>query len=279
MPKVVVATIAVLLAGVVVAAWVASDPQGPEPAAPTTAADFDAEAGVESRLAALEAAVTAEREARQLLEDELLALYEHLDSLQAGGGSGGDASAVGSIGGGGGTAQAQSLSVSGSGRNARNDPEARTRRFIDAGFSESRAAWLVRREGELRMASMQRQYEAARNGDDGNRWQYYVESDQQLRAELGPGEYEMYLAANNRPTAVNVGQVFESSPGQAAGLRPGDRITHYDGTRIYSAWELSRQTLEGDPGESVVITVERDGNPIQLVVPRGPIGINSRGRR
>ncbi|MDX1507459.1 MAG: PDZ domain-containing protein [Woeseiaceae bacterium] len=275
MPKAVIATIALLLTGVVVAAWVGLEPRAPEGAPAAAAAAFDASAGVEQRLAALEAAVTAEREARQLLEDELLALYDEIEALEAG--LGVDANAAGAATGG--VDAVAAAPAIGSFRSRRDDPDERIRSYVEAGFSEARAEWLVRREGELRMEAMQAQYEAARDGEPGNRWQYFIDSDAQMRTELGEAEYEMYLAANGRPTAVNVAQVYDSSPGKAAGLQPGDRITHYDGTRIYSAWELSRQTLEGEAGESVVITVERDGNPIQLVVPRGPIGINSRGGR
>ena len=278
MPKAVIATIAILLAGVVVAAWVGLEPQAPAAAPAAQGRAFDPDAGIEDRIAALEAAVVAEREARQLLEDEIFALYEEIEMREAGRiPAGVSAGAVGSV-----TVESGAGTVTrrvGGVRGVGGDPDARIRAYVEAGFPESRAEWLVSREGELRMAAMQAQYEAAREGEQGNRWQYFVDSDQQMRAELGETEYEMYLAANGRPTAVNVGQVYESSPGQSAGLQSGDRITHYDGTRIYSAWELSRQTLEGEAGENVVIIVERDGNPMQLVVPRGPIGISSRGGR
>ena len=278
MPKAVIATITILLAGVVVAAWVGLEPQAPAATPAARGQAFDPDAGIEERLAALEAAVVAEREARQLLEDEILALYEEIELREAGQVPAGvPAGAVGSV-----TVDSGSGTITqrvGGFRGVGDDADARIRAYVEAGFPESRAEWLVSREGELRMEAMQAQYEAAREGEPGNRWQYFVDSDRQMRAELGETEYEMYLAANGRPTAVNVGQVYESSPGQSAGLQAGDRITHYDGTRIYSAWELSRQTLEGEAGENVVIIVERDGNPIQLVVPRGPIGISSRGGR
>lgn len=278
MPKAVIATIAILLTGVVVAAWVGLESEPPSASPVTAVAAFDPDAGVEERLAALEAAVIAEREARQLLEEEILVLYEEIETLEALAATpAGPGGGVGSV-----TAGTTATSVTQGVRTirgSRDDPAERIRAYVEAGFSESRAEWLVSREGELRMEAMQAQYEAAREGETGNRWQYFIDSDQQMRAELGEAEYEMYLTAIGRPTAVNVGQVYDSSPGQSAGLQPGDRITHYDGARIYSAWELSRQTLEGEAGENVVIIVERDGNPIQLVVPRGPIGIQSRGGR
>ena len=38
-------------------------------------------------------------------------------------------------------------------------------------------------------------------------------------------------------------------------------------------------TLEGTPGESVVVDVRRGGQNVQLVMPRGPIGITGGGFR
>jgi hypothetical protein len=35
--------------------------------------------------------------------------------------------------------------------------------------------------------------------------------------------------------------------------------------------------MQGNPGEDVVIEIERDGTRIQLTVPRGPIGITGSG--
>jgi len=100
-----------------------------------------------------------------------------------------------------------------------------------------------------------------------------------LRQELGDYEYERYLVANNRPTSVGVGTVLESSPGQVAGLQPGDQIVSYDGQRVFSTVDLNQQTMQGVPGESVVVDFLRDGVPMQVVVPRGPIGISTRGGR
>jgi S1-C subfamily serine protease len=64
-----------------------------------------------------------------------------------------------------------------------------------------------------------------------------------------------------------------------AGLLPGDEITHYDGTRIFSTFDLTRQAMQGDEGENVVVNITRDGIPMQLVIPRGPLGINTGRQR
>jgi hypothetical protein len=37
--------------------------------------------------------------------------------------------------------------------------------------------------------------------------------------------------------------------------------------------------MEGEPGENVVVNITRDGIPMQIVLPRGPLGINIGRRR
>jgi S1-C subfamily serine protease len=96
-----------------------------------------------------------------------------------------------------------------------------------------------------------------------------------LRAEIGDLEYEQYLRADNRPTAVAVGTVFESSPGQAAGLQRGDNITAYGGVRVFDAADPNREIMAGQAGESVVVEITREGMPMQVVLPRGPIGVST----
>ena len=53
----------------------------------------------------------------------------------------------------------------------------------------------------------------------------------------------------------------------------------YNGRRIFDMRELNELTLEGTPGESVVIDVRRDGQNLQLVMPRGPLGVTGGGFR
>ncbi len=55
-------------------------------------------------------------------------------------------------------------------------------------------------------------------------------------------------------------------------MRPGDEIVGYDGQRVFSSSELIQRTMAGGEG-NVVVDVMRDGAPMQIVVPRGPIGV------
>jgi S1-C subfamily serine protease len=163
----------------------------------------------------------------------------------------------------------------------RGDPEARNaeaeRRFVEQllaqGFSPDRAEWIVRRTEELRMEALQAQYDAQRGGRP-------VEpSGSTLRAELGDADYERYLSAYGRPTTIPVRDVLASSPAERSGLKAGDEILAYNGERVFDMRELNELTLKGVPGESVVVDVRRDGQNVQLVMPRGPLGITGGGFR
>ena len=158
-------------------------------------------------------------------------------------------------------------------REAGATPEERQRlaidRLIAAGFAPDRAEWINRRTQELRMQTMQSQYEARREGRPPPA---DVEATT-LRAELGEQDYERFLTAQGRPTSVNIMGVLASSPAERAGLQQGDEIVSYDGKRVFDVQELNELTLGGTSGESVVVDVRRNGQNLQLVLPRGPIGV------
>jgi S1-C subfamily serine protease len=100
-----------------------------------------------------------------------------------------------------------------------------------------------------------------------------------LRAEIGDAEYEQYRLASGMPTVVEVSGILESSPAQQAGLQAGDEIVAYNGTRVFDIGELNRFTMGSEPGGTVVVDIVRDGVPMQVVLPSGPIGVTISGRR
>lgn len=270
---------AMLAAGVAVAAVIVGMPSTGEPgdelagelAGETVESAFDGSAGLEERVKALEAAVSAEREARQLLEDELFILYEVIESLEAPGPATGTAEPA--------RAESRTRQRAAQAAAPADDIERRRAALTTAGFAPDRADWILQRESELRMEAMRARFEQMRNGDPTGPFNRAESPDSLLRAELGDAEYEMYLDAVNRPTSVGVSRVLASSPAQSAGLEAGDRITHYDGERVFSTFDLTRQAIAGEPGESVVVGIERDGVPMQVVLPRGPLGIATRRGR
>jgi len=232
---------------------------------------FDASAATDDRIRALETAVAQERNARQLLEEELRILFAEIEELsnEREAEEENDARRVD---------EAQENRVSfDTARSARPDrsPEGRRTALINAGFAPDRADWIIRRESELQMQAMQARFDAMRSGESMNPFNTSFNPESGLRAEIGDIEYEQYLAANGRPTTVQITSVMESSPGQVAGIRPGDQITSYDGQRIFSTMELTQQTMQGVQGDSVVVGIVRDGVPMQIVLPRGPIGVST----
>lgn len=155
--------------------------------------------------------------------------------------------------------------------------ERRLQRFVEAGIPRERAEWIERRTEELEVQAMQARYDAQRTGQPVV--QSAIDPERALRKELGDVEYERYLTATGRPTQVQVNNVLASSAAERAGLQPGDQIVSYAGTRVFDVRELNALTTEGAAGETVTVEVRRNGETMQLQVPRGPLGMTGGGMR
>lgn len=246
---------------------------GPEANMPAASIESDAEMSVgalERRLHSLESAMEAERQARQWLEEEILFLGSELERLSVQGGA--DASTV-------------AEPDPGSSESAIERASTRTRgvardvaRLVNTGFTQAEAEWILRRESELQMQALRERYEAERRGEAPDYFSGRDAAGDVLRTELGDEAYARYLEANRRSISVTVGSVLESSPAQAAGLATGDEIVGYDGRRVFDLSDLTTLTKEGEPGQTVVVDILRGGQPMQVVIPRGPLGITG-GRR
>jgi hypothetical protein len=288
MKKVSIAVGISLVAGFAAAAIVlrATGPGSTTRQSVVPASHFDESAATDERIRALEAAVSEERQARQLLEDELFVLFAEIERLEA---SVGDRDNSRDERDGANIEATQVL------ERRRGDRSSGGQRddLIAVGLAPDRADWILQRESELRYESMQARFEARNSGASQDFFDAALNSESMLRAEIGDTEYEMYLEANNRPTAVSISGVMASSPGERAGLQTGDspgeraglqtgdQIVNYDGQRVFSTWELVQQTMGGGGEGTVVVDLLRDGAPIQIVLPRGPIGVEvgrSRGR-
>ena len=273
----VIASIAIFVAAFATASWIYTADSGSE--VPVRSAEvnssFDAALPMEDRIAALERAVSDEQFARQLLQEEVFYLTSELERIS----DDRDFERAEETR----AEQAEEDSVDSrtSRREAyrrKNSLEGRIQRLIDAGFLPSQASMIVQRESELQMESIKARYEAERSGDPSEYWRSRNASDNILREELGDADYERYLVANNRSTNVTVSSVIESSPAQSAGLQPGDEIVRYDGERVFGMTYLMRETMDGTAGQNVVVDIMRNGTPMQIVLPRGPVGITG-GRR
>ena len=254
----------------------ADPPPGQGPALDATGPiAFDSSQPLESRIAALEQALHDERQARQLLQDEVFFLTETVERFSASGRSTqrSDAESVSAA-----AVASDSRRRGRGGRDSRDDNAARVDRFVAAGFSEGEAAYILQRESELRMDALRARYDAQRAGEETNFFGSRTATADALREELGDADYERYREATGLPTEVFVSSVLDGSPALSAGLQPGDRIVSYDGRRVFSMREITTLTMQGEVGDTVLVNVERQGTLIQVAMPRGPLGITG-GRR
>ncbi len=284
MPRIVVAVIVSLLAGLAIGAWLGNDDEGASQVAePSTSAMPGSDASVEERIAYLEQIVVQEREARIALEDTLAALFEDLERIETTD-QGADRRATAA------RDEAERLReerrTSEARRGGRSDAdwlaryqERRVDRLIEGGFTEDEARRALELESRAALSALQSSWEAQRSGEQFDPFSSGSDPQALMRQELGDAAFERYLEAQGQPTAIGISQVYSGSPGSEAGLQPGDRLVSYDGERVYSMTDLRRQTMQGAPGERVVIEVERDGVQIQLSIPRGPIGVTGNGAR
>lgn len=266
-----------LLAGFAVGAWFSGDePESERSAVSRVAGDLPANASAEDRLLRLEQIIREEREARIALEDTLGMLFEEIERLEGAG----DRAAV------------QRRAEIESQREARvterrsprdradwlrNYQERRVGRMVEGGFAEDEARRILQKESEAAYKAMQATWEAQRNGENVDRFAAMNNPQTILRNEIGDDAYARYLEAQGQPTAITITQVMDSSPGSSAGLQMGDELVSYNGERVFNVSDLRNHTMQGEPGEDVVIEIVRDGNRMQLTLPRGPIGIAGSG--
>jgi len=276
MLKTLLLVVAGLVAGLALAFWLQPSSELPiAEAAPgagaiSTARPGPIDPGAAQRLVDLEQALDAEILQRSALEDRVAELAAQLEAR-------GESPARGRAGQGGinGPDPAVVEQRARVRREAAATPEERQRlqieRMVAAGLAPDRAEWINRRTQELRMQAMQAQYEAKRDGRPPPPENLEATT---LRAELGDQDYERFLTAQGRSTSVNIMGVLASSPAEHAGLQPGDEIVAYDGKRVFDVVELNELTLGGtSAATSVVVDVRRNGQNMQIVLPRGPLGV------
>jgi S1-C subfamily serine protease len=63
---------------------------------------------------------------------------------------------------------------------------------------------------------------------------------------------------------VLVEDAIDGYPAEQAGIKAGDIITAVDGTEVESPFELVAQILRFEPGDSVTISINRDGQSIDI---------------
>ncbi len=277
MPRIALVLCAALLVAIGLGTLVSGlDRPKEHPAAPLGIDEPEADTSLDKRLQDLEQALAEEREARIALEDTLAMLFEELDRLE-----GTDERAEAGLQS---AAENERQTRAAERRGQRNEAdwvrsyqERRIATLVEGGFSDEEARHALQLESEASFKAMQLAWEAQRNGESIDVMDAVSNPQSILRAEMGDDAYARYLAAQGQPTAIRITQVLGGSPANDAGLRAGDELISYNGERVFNVMELRDGTMQGQPGEDVVVEIERDGVRMQLTLPRGPIGITGSG--
>lgn len=231
----------------------------------------DQERAVMGMLESLSLALTQEAEYRLVLEEQIDSLSERVDELQA---------------------NATESASAGGTLNARAKERARRReqrggpltveRLVSAGMDNSTATEFKAKVDDLAMQRLYLRDQAMREGWLGE--QRYREESQRLfqaqnnlRQDFGDPAYEAYLYASGRPNRVQIQNVLDGSPAAEAGLRAGDQILSYNGQRTFQTNELRTATQQGRSGEMVPVQIIRNGQTLDVYIPRGPLGIQMTG--
>lgn len=147
-------------------------------------------------------------------------------------------------------------------------------RLVEEGIDERDATEIVRLSEEYEMQWLQARYQARQSGQPAN-GNLRAELAQRFRENLGEENYEKYLRSVGQTTSVVIRNVLESSPAQSAGLQSGDEIISYDGRRVYNILELNQLTQLSSETGSVRVELIRNGLPVTVILPQGPIGITA----
>lgn len=276
MNRIAIAVVVSLLAGFAVGAWVSGDDATRTANTPMLEGELPGTgASTEERLLRLERIIAAERDARIALEDTIEMLFEGIERLEGAGDRN-----VAEL-----KARAEQENAARESKRTRRDEaqwirdyqERRVNRLVEGGFSEGEARRILEQESEAAFQVLNSVWEAQRSGEPYDRYSDEFDPSAIMRSEMGDDAYARYLEAQGQPTAVRITQVLGGSPGKEIGLQPGDQLVSYSGNRVFSVNDLRKQSMQGNPGEDVVIEIQRDGTLIQLTLPRGPIGITGTG--
>jgi C-terminal processing protease CtpA/Prc len=150
--------------------------------------------------------------------------------------------------------------------------------LVAAGVAREWADEYLRRQDRLELRRLQLRDRASREGWIGSgRFREELRrldgSVTNLRQEIGDEAYDRVLYLTGQPNRVVVESVIDESPAHMSGLQAGDVVLGYADSRIFSYSDLRDATRAGARDEYVVLRVQREGETLDLSLPRGPLGI------
>lgn len=146
-----------------------------------------------------------------------------------------------------------------------------------AGFSEAEYGQIQATRDRLRLQRLQLRDKAIREGwfrsEAWSRQLEEIDPDGELRESLGDERFDEYLLATGRNNRVKIEELVTGSAAVQAGLKAGDLLYRYADSRVFSSSELRSLTTGGQAGENTAVTVLRNGEFVDLSIPRGPLGV------
>jgi membrane-associated protease RseP (regulator of RpoE activity) len=238
------------------------------------------ESAAPGALAELRSQLQEERQAREALETKLARVESDLAALREERGAIDEASAAASVGATPGAAAPDADEAARIAEDADPAPGHAwfdVRRLAAAGLTERDVGELKRVFDEIELERLYLQNQASRE-----RWpekrlnaEMAALGDRltELRTTYGDETYDWFLYASNRPNRVVVEGVLGGSAAEDAGIRAGDVIVSYDRERVFRPGPLVQGTLRGNLEDHVDVEIWRQGERIELTIPRGPLGV------
>jgi len=105
-----------------------------------------------------------------------------------------------------------------------------------------------------------------------------IEDGEVRRAHLGvrygPASQSLIKNDDLPSGAAVIGQVEDGSPAAKAGLKPGDVVTALNGKKLDNHLEIGNKIAGKQPGETVTLTIQRDGEKKTVTVTLGSANEN-----
>ena len=153
-----------------------------------------------------------------------------------------------------------------------------TESLVKAGIDPERADDIMRRKNEIELKKLELRDRAIREhyfgtGRYNSELSTLAADDVSLREELGDAAYDRYLYTTGQNNRVKVTSVMTGSQAELADMQEGDIILSYDDRNLFDWSELQQATTQGERGEYVNVNLLRDGQLLNLWIPRGPLGV------
>lgn len=150
--------------------------------------------------------------------------------------------------------------------------------LVAAGASEVLANDIIQRKDQFDYLLLELQDRARREGYI-NKPRYFRERRDlmskmpSLRDMLDRDVYDRYLYSTGQNNRVVVTSVMSGSPAQQLGVQKNDIIISYANQKPLNSRELKELTGKGNYGDYVNLTLLRNEQLLNVLVPRGPLGV------